>query len=123
MNMRITWLACAIVMALGCRPDDQRTDTLDPHEGMQARELMAPEVVAQLDSGSAAFRADDFEAALRHYARVTELDPEVGAGWFGVYMAEQALGRAEAAGAALAHARGVVPGATLLHGAPGDSLP
>lgn len=121
--MRTTLVSSLLaVSAVACRPDDQRTDTLDPHEGMQARAQMAPEVVAQLDSGTAAFRADDFQAALRHYARATELDPENGPGWFGVYMAEQALGRPEAAAAALERARGVVPGATLLHGGE-DSLP
>jgi tetratricopeptide (TPR) repeat protein len=104
-----------LVAAASCRPDDQRTETLDPHEGMQARELMAPEVVAQLDSGTAAYRADAYEAALRHYRRVTELDPELGAGWFGVYMAAHASGRTEEAEAALERARGIVPGATLLH--------
>ena len=112
-----------LTSALACRPDDQRTDTLNPHEGMQARAEMAPEVVAQLDSGTAAFRADDHEAALRHYTRATELDPENGPGWFGVYMAERALGRPETAEAALERARGVVPGATLLHGGGEDSLP
>ena len=110
-----------LAAAVSCRPDDQRTDTLDPHQGMQTREQMAPAVLAQLDSGSASYRADDYDGALRHYRRVTELDPDVGAGWFGVYMAEQALGRPEAAQEALDRARGVVPGATLLHN--GDSLP
>ena len=123
-RMRLCGIACIILgAASACRPDDQRTDTLDPHEGMQAREEMAPAVVAQLDSGTAAFRSDDFEGALRHYTRVTGLDPENGPGWFGVYMAEQALGRPEAAQAALERARGVVPGATLLHPSPGDTLP
>lgn len=112
-----------LTTALGCRPDDQRTDTLNPHEGMQARTQMAPEVVAQLDSGTAAFRADDHEGALRHYTRAAELDPENGPAWFGVYMAERALGRPEAAEAALERARGVVPGATLLHGDGEDTLP
>lgn len=116
-------VAVALAAALACRPDDQRTDTLDPHEGMQARVEMAPAVVAQLDSGTAAFRADDFAQALRHYTRVTELDAENGPGWFGVYMTEQALGRPEAAQAALERARGVVPGATLLHPEPDDTLP
>lgn len=75
---------------------------------------MPPEAVVQLDSGTAAFRADDFDAALRHYTRVTEVAPDVGAGWFGVYMAADALGDAELATDALERARSVVPGATLL---------
>jgi len=121
MTTRHAWIAVLLLAAaVSCRPDDQRTDTLDPHEGMQARALMAPEVLAQLDSGSAAYRADNFEAALVHYTQVTELDPSVGAGWFGVYMAENALGHMEEAQAALERARGIVPGATMLHN--GDTL-
>jgi len=110
-----------LAAVLACRPDDQRTDTLDPEQGMMAREDMPPAAVAQLDSGTAAFRADDFEAALRHYTRVTEIAPEIGAGWFGVYMAAEALGDMELAESAMERARGAVPGATLLHG--GDSIP
>jgi tetratricopeptide (TPR) repeat protein len=90
-----------LLAAYSCRPDDQRTDTMDPIEGMLAREDMPPEVVAQLDSGSLQFRADSFEAALSHYQRVTEMVPEAAAGWFGVYMAQQALGNSDAAAEAL----------------------
>jgi len=115
-------VAALLVLAavVSCRPDDQRTDTLDAQQGMQAREDMPPAAVAQLDSGTTAFRADDLEAALRHYTRVTEISPDIGAGWFGVYMAAEALGDTERAEEALERARGVVPGATLLHN--GDSV-
>lgn len=115
-------LVAPLVLAsvLSCRPDDQRTDTLDAEQGMQSREQMPPAAVAQLDSGTASFRANDFEAALRHYTRVTEIAPDVGAGWFGVYMAEDALGHGDRASAALERARGLVPGATLLHN--GDDI-
>ena len=113
------------VLALGavisCRPDDQRTDTLDPEEARQERENLPPAVVAQLDSGSGAYRADDYEAALRHYREATELDPDVGAAWFGVYMAHLALGNTEEAAEALARAQGAVPGATLIHPSEGDT--
>jgi Flp pilus assembly protein TadD len=116
-------LTAFLVLAavVSCRPDDQRTDTLDAEQGMQSRENMPTGAVAQLDSGTAAFRADDFEAALRHYTRVTEIAPEVGAGWFGIYMAADALGDTDLAEEALERARSAVPGATLLQD--GDSLP
>lgn len=104
-----------LAAAVSCRPDDQRTDTLDPERGMQTREQMPPAAVAQLDSGTAAYRAEDFHAALEHYTRVTEIAPEVGAGWFGVYMAAEALGDVHLAEQALDRAREVVPGATMLH--------
>lgn len=114
----LSGLMAAVILlgtATSCRPDDQRTDTLDAQQGMQAREDMPPAAVAQLDSGTAAYRADDFEGALRHYTRVTEIAPDAGAGWFGVYMAEHALGHVDRAAEAMERARGLVPGATLLH--------
>lgn len=108
-------LIVALTLLSGCRPPDQRTDSLDPLGGATAREEMRPEVVAQLDSGSQAFRADDFDNALAHYTAVTELDPENAPGWFGVYMAHRELGNMEEAQAALEHTRELVPGATLMH--------
>jgi Flp pilus assembly protein TadD len=116
----VTFSLLLLAAAVSCRPDDQRTDTLDAQQGMQAREDMPPAAVAQLDSGTAAFRGDHMEAALRHYTRVTEIAPDIGAGWFGVYMAAEALGDVEGAEAALERARGIVPGATLLQD--GDSI-
>lgn len=108
-------LLIALVAVLACRPTEQRTDSIDPNAGARDRALMQPEVVAQLDSGSLAFRNDDYEAALVHYRSVTDLDPSIGAGWFGVYMAQRELGDLEAAEAALEQARRLIPGATLLH--------
>ncbi len=116
MNTRRSLLLILALTSLSaCRPPDQRTDSLDPTGGATAREQMRPEVVAQLDSGSQAFRSDDFGAALAHYTAVTELDPESAPGWFGVYMAHRELGHMEEAQAALEHTRGLVPGATLMH--------
>jgi len=117
-------LAFTLVLAaaVSCRPDDQRTDQLDL-SGAQARENMPPDAVVQLDSGSVAFRSDDYETALVHYTRATELAPGFGAGWFGVYMAQKELGNAEEAAQALERARALVPGATLIHENGDDSLP
>lgn len=120
---RITVLALTLAAAFSCRPDDQRTETMDPAEALQQqRESLPPELVAHLDSGSTLYRADDFEGALEHYRRVTELDEDVAAGWFGVYMAEQALGNEEAAREALERAQSVAPGATLIHPAGEDTI-
>lgn len=112
---RVVFLLLVASTSLACWPGDQRTDSLDPNAGVQARENMLPEVVAQLDSGSQAFRDGDFKGALGYYQSVTELAPDVGAGWFGVYMAQLELGDAAAAQSALDRARRLAPGATLLH--------
>ena len=102
-----------LVAAVSCRPEAQRTDQLDL-QGAQARDNMPPEAVVQLDSGSLAFREGDYEAALEHYDRATGRAPGFGAGWFGVYMAYDAMGRKEEADSAIARARSLNPGASLI---------
>lgn len=101
----------AITLA-GCSPpDDQRTDTLDP---ATAGRQISGEARVQLDSGNAAFRNDDYQQALLHFTRVTELAPDDATGWFGVYMAQEALGNKAAADSAIARARDEAPGASLI---------
>lgn len=107
----------ALALALAaCPPDDQRTDTLDP--GTAGQELTG-EARAQLDSGNVAFRADAYDQALVHFTRVTELAPDDPTGWFGVYMVHDALGNQAAADSAIARARSMAPGASLIR----DTLP
>lgn len=123
MNARnVLVLVATALAAAACRPDDQRTDSMDPVEAMQRRENFPPAVVEHLDSANAAFRADRHEEALAHYTAVTELAPGVAAGWFGVYMAQHALGNEAEATAALERARASVPGATLLHPTTADTV-
>lgn len=107
--------------AFACRPEDQRTDSVDPMSGMQQRESWDPAMTAQLDSGNAAVRADRFEEARRHFLAVTEMEPDVAAGWFGLYLSEQGLGNEEAAMEALERSRSLAAGATLLHPSPEDT--
>lgn len=106
-------LTALILLALaGCSPpDDQRTDTLDP--ATAGRDISGA-ARTQLDSGNAAFRAGDFEQALIHFTRVTDLAPEDATGWFGVYMAHDAMGNKAAADSAIARARSQAPGASLI---------
>jgi tetratricopeptide (TPR) repeat protein len=105
-------LAAAALAA--CRPTDQTTDTIDVQAGVRARETFPPEVVAQLDSGNTAYKAANFQEALRHYQAAAEAGPDIPSTWFGVYMAQHALGNMAAADSALARSRNEAPGATLL---------
>ena len=106
------WALGWVLLALtGCLPDDQRTDSVDPSTA--GRELPA-EAMAQLDSGNVAYRAGDFQGALAHYLRVTEMAPDDATGWFGIYMAQEALGNTAAADSAIAEARKRNPGASLI---------
>jgi len=106
----------------GCRPEDQRTETLDPTGG-ETRAALSAEAMALLDSGNVAFRAEDFDAALTYYRRVTELEPDHSAGWFGMQMAYRSLGSQEQADSALDRVRSLVPGASLVHPSASDTLP
>jgi tetratricopeptide (TPR) repeat protein len=122
MSMRLSVVSVLLLAAaVSCRPDDRRTDSFDPQEAMQHREDLPADVLAQLDSGSAAFREDDHEGALVHYVKATELGPDVAAAWFGVYMAQHALGNMEAAQAALERAQSVNPKSTLLRPTKADT--
>lgn len=115
----IAFLLLAASALAACRRDaDQRTETVRPETMRQAREALAPAVVAQIDSGNAAFRTRDFERARAYYRRAVQLDSTAAAAWFGVYMAETALGDADAAEAALRRAQAAAPRATLLEGEP-----
>ena len=116
---RWTVFVLTCVALVTCRPDDQRTDTVDVDA---ARGEMTAEVVAHLDSGNVAFRVDDYAGARRHFRVVVELDPESAPGWFGLYMAEQAVGNVEAADAAFRRAQDIAPGASLIHPTAEDSL-
>lgn len=111
-----------LAAAASCRPDDQRTDSFDPQEAMQHREDVPADVLAQLDSGNALFREKDHEGALAHYVNATERAPDLAAAWYGVYMAQHALGNMEAAEEALARAQSENPGSTLLRPTSPDSI-
>ena len=93
---------------------DQRTDSVDPEAGRGARGQWPTDVAAQIDSGNAAYRAEDAERALAHYRSAVELAPDNSTAWFGIFMAANSLGRWATADSALATVRVLAPGASLL---------
>ncbi len=118
------WMVLVLVLTgvVACRKqEDQRTDTITPQDVRQQRENLPPALVAQLDSGSAAFREGNNQEALRHYKAATEIDDGVAAAWFGVYMAERALGDEEEAQKAMDRVQKIQPGASLVHPTQGDT--
>lgn len=105
-------LALALLPVLAaCPPEEQRTDAVDQEEVARA---LSPEARIRLDSANAAYRAGSYDSALALFREVVELAPEDPVGWFGVYMAQTALGEVEAAEEALAQARARAPGASLI---------
>lgn len=107
------WLVLATLLACG-PPDDQRTDSIERGAIENARADWPAGVAEAVDSGNVAYRAQDFPAAARYYRNAIAVGPEVGAAWFGLYMAERANGNAAAADSALERARALLPGASLL---------
>ena len=104
------------LLLLACSPpDDQETGSIRGEEVRQTREELAPELVAALDSGNAAYRRGDYQKALASYNEAVDFDDDVAAGWFGIYMAQLALGNTEAADSAMMRAQELAPGASLIH--------
>ena len=101
----------------GCRQpgEDQTTGSIEAEDVKQERAQRSPQFIAQLDSGNAAYRAQDYERALRHYQEVTRINEKEAAGWFGIYMTELVRGNAAAADLALKRAQERAPGASLIH--------
>ena len=104
-----------LALLVACTPADQETGSISDDEVRQTRDQLPAELVAVLDSGNAAYRRGDYQAALELYDSAVEMDDDVAAGWFGVYMVHSALGNPEAADSALTRARDLAPGASLIH--------
>jgi tetratricopeptide (TPR) repeat protein len=114
----------AVLTLIACqRDDDQRTDTIHDQDVLAARAALSPAVVAELDDGNAAYRDRDYERALQHFQAAVDMNETLAAGWFGIYMAQLALGNPEAAEAAMQHVRTHAPGATLIHPDPDMPVP
>lgn len=118
MRRTLFTLGCAVALLSGCLPDDQRTDSVESSAAVRA--ALPPELLAQIDSGNAAYRRGDFAAAVESFDAVTAAAPDDPTGWFGLYMAHQSLGNAAAADSAIAIARSLAPGASLIR-MPSDS--
>lgn len=113
---RAALLIAAMAGACGGEaPQDQETGTITPESFEEARARMPAAAMAQLDSGNAAYRAEDFQAAATHYRMATQAAPDAPAAWFGVYMAERALGNTAAADDAMRKAQALAGDAALVH--------
>lgn len=78
---------------------------------------------AQIDSGNTAYKAKDYKGALGHYRVATQRQPSLAAAWFGVYMAESALGNAAAADSAMKRVQAIAPGTMGAHPATASTSP
>jgi tetratricopeptide (TPR) repeat protein len=103
-----------VILGSGCVPEDQRTGSIDESTWAEVQAAYSPAVKAQIDSANVAYKAADYPAALAHYERALEMEDDVAAAWFGLYMAHHAMGNLDEADAALERSRELLPGASLL---------
>jgi tetratricopeptide (TPR) repeat protein len=112
----------AVSGSTACRPKEEETGTITAQQATKAQEELPPAVRAQLDSANEAFRAGDHKTALEHYTKARDLKSDVAAAWFGIYMAQHALGNEDSAKAALTEAQKISPGATLIQSTGRDTV-
>lgn len=121
---RTSWIwVAALVGAAACGGEDAERVNLggERDDRPDARASWSPELTAQVDSANAAYAAGDYQDAADRFTAVTQEQPELGVAWFGVYMAESAMGNEDAARAALARAESLNPGLARMHDAAIDS--
>lgn len=104
-----------VAACTGGEDEGQRTETLSTEQAQQQRQQLPEQVVLALDSGNAAYRRNDYEAAREHFRGAVEVDSTVAAAWFGLYMVERALGNDEAAEAARERAAGLTGAEDMGH--------
>jgi hypothetical protein len=129
MRIHRSGLIFVILIGVGACAGDRSADSAAPTGDTTRSRTTSPVelgAAAQLDSGNAAFRAKDFAGALAHYRRSAERQSSLAAAWFGIYMAEGALGHTAAADSALQRVRALDPAAAGAHpgvAEPSGSLP
>lgn len=122
--------AAALAVLVACGGEEGERVELGESQGRveqggqgrpDARANWTPELTARVDSANAAYAAGDYERAAAIFTALTEEQPELGVAWFGLSMAERAMGNDEAADAALAKSEARSPGLGRLHEAAVDS--
>lgn len=122
--------AAALAVLVACGGEEgERVDLGESQRSVEqggqsrsdARAGWTPALTARVDSANAAYAAGDYEQAAAIFTALTEEQPELGVAWFGLSMAERAMGNDEAADAALAESEARSPGLGRVHEAAVDS--
>ncbi len=115
-------VALASVVACGGE-EGERVELGEPQqqERADARANWSPELTARIDDANTAYAAGDYEDAAEMWRSITDEQPELGVAWFGLSMAERAMGNTEAADEALARSEELAPGLGRMHQAATDS--
>lgn len=118
--LRARSLLAVLVLAAGACGGGDGPAARGPAGGTAA---LSPDVKVQVDSGNAAYRDRDFDAALRHFREAARLDPDQAVAWYGVQMAASAAGERAAADSAAARLRALAPSAPPAVHHPGTPRP
>lgn len=114
------WLPILLVVALvGCSEEEGRRVPLgeDTAQSDQRREAWPEGLAVLVDSANAAYAAERYEEAAEIYRDLAEEHANIGTVWFGLYMAEKAVGNEDAAVTALERAESINPGLGMMHDA------
>ncbi len=118
MSTRSSFAVLAVVALAACGGKEEAPKVPLSGAGPENNPIvqqMPPGVFAQIDSGNAAYRQKDYQAALAYYQEATKLGPHQSAAWFGVAMAAKALNNTALADSAMQQAQRLDPGADLVH--------
>jgi Flp pilus assembly protein TadD len=102
MRIRTLLLISAAAVGAACGSDDAAANRMtlgeaDPHAGAEYGTSLPAAIQTHIDEGNTAYRARDYEGALRHYQAAADADPSQPTAWFGVAMAASAMGNEELA--------------------------
>ena len=130
MKIRLWMTALAVLAVAACgEQESQRVELGEDQESQaqQGRANWPEELEVQVDSANLEYMNEEYQASADRYRAMTERYPEIGTLWFGLYMAENALGNQDAAQAALVKAEELAPGLGSMHeaaesGGMGDAM-
>jgi tetratricopeptide (TPR) repeat protein len=123
MRIRSGLVAWSLVLAVAACGKKEQASAGAGAEGIAGAATPAPVAgpqvelgaAAQLDSGNAAYRAKDFKGALAHYRKSADRAPGLAAAWFGLYMAQSALGDKAGADSSMKKVQALAPGTMGAH--------
>ncbi len=118
------WIVSALLGLAACagEPEAERVELGTEEQGRpQGRANWSAELQEQIDAGNTAYAEEDYERAAEIFREATDENPELGVAWFGLYMAESALGNQDAAQEALEKAEARSPGLARMHDAATDT--
>jgi len=122
--MRVYLMAFLLTLiAIGCGGDgaQDRVPLNTPQADQGDPGELPSELQERLNAANAAYRDGEYDRALEYFRQVTHQAPALAVGWYGIGLAQAALGNSEAADSAMMEVHRLAPELPLQH--PGTSAP